>query len=80
MSAAALLQAATSPAEVADVLKGMSQRDRVHRVKLWARLPAGKLDEVAGLTLHSRQQLTNVCFVFFLPHCMLCKAGLTHDA
>ena len=61
MSAAARLQAASTPKEVAEVLSSMPEGDRVHRVKVWAKLPAEKLDEVAGLSSHSKQQLSQVC-------------------
>lgn len=57
LSAAAWLQAATSAQEVAEVFNSMDESDRVHRVKVWARLPADKLQDVPGLTPDIRELL-----------------------
>jgi hypothetical protein len=71
MSAAARLQAATSSEEVAEVLNSMNESDKIHRVKLWARLPAGKLAEVKGLSSVVKEKLATACPVVLA--CAVCS-------
>jgi hypothetical protein len=89
MSAAARLQAATSAEEVAEVLNSMSKSDQVHRVKLWARLPAAQLADVKGLSTVVKEQLAQAgpvllmhavhsdSFLHCLPFCKLKHAAVT---
>jgi hypothetical protein len=59
LSAAARLQEARTPAEVAAVLRGMTPEDLTHRVKLWARLPEAQR-QALPLTAHSLERLAQV--------------------
>lgn len=61
LSTAARLQAATCPEHVAAVLQAVPASERVHRVKLWAKLSPEEIHNLHALPHLARQCLEQVC-------------------
>jgi hypothetical protein len=78
LSPAARLQAARTPEEAADVLRGMTADHRALRVRMWAAQTRAELDKLPFLTDVAKERLQHVR-AHPRPLCQLCIACVTHS-